>query len=302
MTPGAPVSVELRSDCERLEMSAKIFTVLSISTSFVAFALNDLGPLEKVRKDHPTIFVAGNVIEYTIGNEIGYVYNGEAEKCFEGELAESDAELFQEASLDAKKNLYNFLTKDDKSLEVQMGEARKLYEFTEAKMRRVVMFVGKDKVSVTAKPKSNLEVQDAVDDPAVAKVPAVERNNDSQGRTVATSIVNDAVSTSLTKSPMDCISMSKAAKLYARGNDIASAKTMYSRIVKQIVANERMDKEFAAGLLLEAAKFETANGDIDCALKYYRLIIRCDGMRRWHLSEQVNEANKNISQLMLKTF
>ena len=307
-------------------MNAKIYTALSILTSMSAFALNDLGPLEKAMKDHPAIFVPGNVLEYTIGSEIGYVYNGEAEKCFEGELAESDADLFQEASLDAKKNLYNFLTKDNKSLEVQMNGARKLYEFAEAKMRRVVMFVCKDKVRVTAKPKQNLEVINTSVDHVAIKAPVAKGNTNLQYRIDAKSITNTTVVTNsappvtnqkvvengsasdmlptyldaITKSPTDCISMCKAAKLYARRNDIATAKKMYSNVVKQVVADEHMDKEFAAGLLLEAAKFETANGDIDCALKYYRLIIRCDGMRRWSLHEQVDEANKNISQLLLK--
>ena len=309
-------------------MNAKIYVALSILMSMTAFAVNDLGSLEKARKDHPAIFVPGNALEYTIDNEIGYVYNGEAEKCFEGALAESDAELFQEASLDAKRNLYKFLTKDDKSLEVQMGEARKLYEFAEAKMRRVVMFVCKDKVSVVAKSKLNHGVSNSVVDTVEAKAPVVVKNMNSQERSEAQLITNVAMAATLdpvsndrkdveketpadmlpiyldaiAKSPTDCISMSKAAKLYARRNDIATAKKMYSRVVKQVVADEHMDKEFAAGLLLEAAKFEAANGDVDCALKYYRLIVRCDGMRRWSLHEQVDEANKNISQLLLKAF
>ena len=276
-------------------MNAKIYAALSVLTSMTVFALDDLGTLEKAREEHPAIFVPGNVLEYTIGNEIGYVYNGEAEKCFEGELAESDAELFQEASLDAKKNLYDFLTKDDKSLEVQMSGVRKLYEFAEAKMRRVVLFVGKDKVSVTARPKRKLELSDST---AATPVQTDGKAVENDGARDMLPIYLDAIA----KSPTDCISMSRAAKLYARRNDIQAAKKMYSRVVRQVVADEHMDKEFAAGLLSEAARFEAANGDGDCALKYYRLIIQCDTMRRWSLREQVDEANKNISQLLLKVF
>lgn len=309
-------------------MNVKIYAALSILTSMAAFALNDLGPFEKARKDHPAIFVPGNVLEYTIGNEIGFVFNGEAEKCFEGELAESEADLFQEASLDAKKNLYNFLTKDNKSLEVRMSGARKLYEFAEAKMRRVILFVGKDNVSVTVKSNRNLDVSNPVADHIAVNAAVVAPKTNSQELMERESATNATVSTNsaalqedrkavengsardmlpiyldaIAKSPRDCMSMSKAAKLYARRDDLAAAKKMYSRIVKQVVTDEHMDKEFAAGLLLEAGKFEAATGDIDCALKYYRLIIRCDGMRRWSLYEQVDEANKNISQLLLKEF
>jgi len=305
-------------------MKAEIYAALSLLTCTTAFALNDLGPLEKARREHPALFVAGNVLEYTIGNEICYVYNGEAEKCFEGELAESDADLFQEASLDAKKNLYNYLTKGNKSIEVHVSGARKLYEFVEAKMRRVVLFVGKDRVVVVENPKEKPVSSNTEVNLVTTKSPGTVQNVDSQGTIEAKSTTNntDAANSSpvnrkvaedasatdmltiyldaIAKSPTDCISMSKAAKLYVRRKDIAAAKKMYSGIVKQVVLDERMDKEFAAGLLVEAAKFEVANGDIDCALKYYRLIIRCDSMRRWSLHEQVDEANKNISQLLLK--
>lgn len=309
-------------------MTAKIYAALSILTSLTGFALDDLGTLEKAKKDHPAIFVPGNVLEYSVGNEIGYVYNGESEKCFEGDLAESDTDLFQEASLDAKKNLYDFLTKDNKSLQIQMSGARKLYEFAEGKMRRVVMFVGKDKVNVTAMAKRGFEVLSAEVVHVADKASSVAGSTNSQERIDAKSntsarvvanfdpsrtdqkaVENESSNdrlpiylNAIAKTPTDCISMSKAAKLYARRNDIAMAKKMYSKVVKQVVADEHMDKEFAAGLLLEAAKFEATNGDVDCALKYYRLIIRCDGMRRWSLHEQVDEANRNISQLLLKAY
>ena len=170
------------------------------------------------------------------------------------------------------------------------------------------MFVRKDKVSVGAKPKRNHGVSKPAVDPVEIKAPVVGNMN-SQERSEAKSITNAAVTATsdsssddrkvvknktpvdmlpiyldaVAKTPTDCTSMSKAAKLYARRNDIAAAKKMYSKVVKQVVATEHMDKEFAAGLLLEAAKFEATNGDVDCALKYYRLIIRCDGMRRWSL-------------------
>ena len=45
-----------------------LFLLLSNS----AFALNDLGSLDDARKNHPAIFVSGNVLEYTINKINGY--------------------------------------------------------------------------------------------------------------------------------------------------------------------------------------------------------------------------------------
>lgn len=74
---------------------------------------------------------------------------------------------------------------------------------------------------------------------------------------------------------------------------------LYARIANVVIADENMDKMFAAGLLMEAARFERNSGNRDCALKYYRLFNRCNGMRRWNLHDMVGEANKNISSLLL---
>ena len=127
-------------------MKAFVFVMFSFFCSFLAFAIIELGSLDVARKNHPAVFVPGNVLEYTVGTVNGYVYNGEAEKCFDGDMAESDAELFQEATLDAKKNLYKHLTKEDKTLTVRMNGVKKLYEYSEEKMRRVVLFVAKSDV------------------------------------------------------------------------------------------------------------------------------------------------------------
>jgi hypothetical protein len=87
--------------------------------------------------------------------------------------------------------------------------------------------------------------------------------------------------------------------MYIRQGDLVKASRMYADIVGQVISNERIDKEFGAGLLMEAAKFERRYGDTNTALKYYRLLVRCDGLRRWKLDEKVSEANKNIADLLL---
>jgi|SRR5574344_620460 hypothetical protein len=308
-------------------MKTFIVAMFSVICSLSASAINELGSLDVARKNHPAVFVPGNVLEYSVGTVKGYAYNGEAEKCFDGDMAESDAELFQEATLDAKKNLYKHLTKEDKTLTIRMNGVKKLYEYSEGKMRRVVLFVAQSDVEVL-KRESSVQPEKVVMPIAVTtqSVVVAEQQvniNDANKGTPISIPEHSDVSNSvqavkesrdnevdrlgaylkaIEANPSDCVSISRAAKLYARRDQILEAKKLYSNLVKQVVMNEKMDKEFAAGLLLEAAKFEKVNGDVDCALKYYRLVIRCDGMRRWHLNEQVDEANQNITLLLLKAF
>lgn len=124
-------------------MSAKTQMLLwaALALCCPAHALNDLGTLDQARAEHPAVFVPGNVLAYTIAGVQGYVFNGEAERCFTGTLAESDADLYREAVLDAKKNLRNYLAKRTPSSAYQLSAVRKLYEYTDGKMRRVVLFV-----------------------------------------------------------------------------------------------------------------------------------------------------------------
>ena len=56
-------------------MKATHLGTLLLLLSNSAFALNDLGSLDDARKNHPAIFVSGNVLEYTINKVNGYVYN-----------------------------------------------------------------------------------------------------------------------------------------------------------------------------------------------------------------------------------
>ncbi|MDO5305408.1 MAG: hypothetical protein Q4E87_07535 [bacterium] len=112
----------------------------------------DLGSLEVARRTHPAVFVPGNVLECTVGGRVGYVYNGEAEQCFTGALAERDSELYREASMDARNNLARYLANREpvkggsQPTTVQVLGARQLYAYAEKNMRRVVWFVERDKV------------------------------------------------------------------------------------------------------------------------------------------------------------
>ena len=321
--------------------------VCFIMSGASCLAINELGTLEVAKKNCPAIFVPGNVLEYSIEDVSGYVFNGEAERCFDGDMAEKDAELYQEAALDAKANLHKFLKKKTGASSVQVSGAVKLYEYPEGKMRRVVLFAAKknivaslarnEPVKPTGENASTVnENRSAINENNVSaneSIPKKEefRNlpegKDAPVSPVATNVAaavppnadarmaigQGAVQTSkvdriaaylkqIADNPGDCIAMSKAAKLYARQRNLAEAKRLYSKIVNTVITDERMDKEFASGLLMESARFEKGIGDVNLALKYYRLVIRCDGLRRWGLREQVAEANKNISELLLVAF
>ena len=270
-------------------MKTAILILPILAFSLSSFALNELGAFDDARAKNPAIFVPGNVLEYAIEGVSGYVFNGEAEQCFSGNMAESDSELYQEAVLDAKSNLRKYLAKRTKSDAFQLSAVRKLYEYPDGKMRRVVLFVAKESVSALPAQSASASSKQV----AVRPNRAVSVSNEKAREAQKTECRTGANET-------DCIAMSKAAKTYARQGNISEARVLYERIVKVVLTDEKMDKEFASGLLVEAARFERDRGDLNRALKYYRLLIRCDGLRRWRLHELVDEANRNISSLLLK--
>lgn len=283
--------------------------ITSIATS--GWGVNDLGALSEAMKTHPAIFIPGNVLKYTISGAKGFVYNGESEKCFSGDMAEKDSELYQEAVLDAKRNLIAFLCKQNPSAEISISGAVKLYEYPEENMRRVVCFVKEDMVSIKARSAKRITeaseelkvsiintnqltqkvVKELVKEPIKDNNPLPKMSSDESPL--------DSCLKEIAKNPSDCTFRSRAAKMYIRQGDLVKASRMYADIVGLVISNERIDKEFGAGLLMEAAKFERRYGDTNTALKYYRLLVRCDGLRRWKLDEKVSEANKNIADLLL---
>lgn len=316
------------------------------------YAVNDLGPIDIARSQHPAVFVPCNVLEYTVGGEQGYVFGGEAAQCFGTALP--DSRLYRAAMLDARRNLYKFLTKNDKSKSVEMSGARPLYQYAEKEMRRVVLFVQKDKVRVFDVPtpvpvKKPAPVAETVVQSGVvqsdkisadAGISPAETNTTSS---LLSSVVIETPSTSsdsvavpintaavvqascemvseaseapaaqvdqlavylrrMEASPNDCTILSEVARLYAERDNIPQASSIYAKLVQCVRNDAKMDKVSAVQFLMEAAEFEKEYGDAQRALDYYRIFVRCDGERGWKLPEQVSEAQKNISQLLLKTF
>ena len=70
------------------------------------FCVDDFGPLEKAKKALPAIFIPGNVLVESCKGTEYYVYNGVAERCFSGPMAESDGELYREAVADANPTFH----------------------------------------------------------------------------------------------------------------------------------------------------------------------------------------------------
>lgn len=292
-------------------MKYSLFTLAIMCIATKGWGLNDLGTISEAKKTHPAIFIPGNVLKYTVSGVKGYVYNGESEKCFSGDMAEKDSELYQEAVLDAKRNLIVFLCKQNPNAEISIQGAVKLYEYPEENMRRVVCFVKEDMVSIKGKSAKGITeaskelkvsivntnkpaqkvVKELVKEPIKGKSQLPKMSGD---RSPLDSCLRE-----IAKNPSDCTCRSRAAKIYIRQGDLARASRMYAEVVGQVVSNEHIDKEFGADLLIEAAKFERRYGDINTALKYYRLLVRCDGLRRWRLDEKVSEANKNIADILL---
>ena len=305
-----------------------------------ALAVNELGSLDTARSRHPAVFVPCNVLEYTVGSEHGYVFSGESAQRFG--TAMSDSKLYREATLDARRNLYKFLTKGDKSKTVEMSGARQLYQYTEGEMRRVILFVPKKNVSVRVFVPQPIPVKKP-DTEVAKKIPPVQLENKPESETpqhpangvvpspvpaVARQPVNvviapqpptgiaageETASTSrvdrlavclkqMEEKPGDCTIMVEVARLYAERGNFPKASSIYAKIVDCVVADTEIDKMIAVELLVEAAEFEKENGNAELALKYYRTLVRCDSMRGWKLKGPVAEANRNISKLLLKTF
>lgn len=267
------------------------------------FCIDDFGPLEKAKKALPAMFIPGNVLVEICNGVEYYVYNGVAEQCFSGAMAESDAELYREAVADAKRNLFAYLTKGDKSKTVELSGATIAYQYSEDKLFRAICLVPKSKVVVrlVPPPKPPCDTS-AVTNNTVAPL-AKKDAADVKGETPQLPSVEDRISAykeKLAVHPDDCVTAMRLARLYERNGDFVNADMCYRKIVSTIVSNEKFDKELAADFLLEIAEKEESRGDFATALKHYRLILRCDSLRRWGMEDVVQKANIAVSRVALK--
>jgi len=111
-------------------------------------AFEDLGSVEKARREYPMIFVPEHVQSIRINGQDCWVFAGQAERFVE---SESESELWQEAALSARASLFAYLTKDKPEHEVVMEGCSPLYRTKEGKIHTMVLSVPRDKVKVAKK-------------------------------------------------------------------------------------------------------------------------------------------------------
>ena len=90
--------------------------IFAVFCTTVLMAFEDLGPIKTVQKKYPQIFKTGSVNIITINKIPCYVFSGDAEQAFSGDFAETESELYEEATISAKSNFYEFLSKKDKNV------------------------------------------------------------------------------------------------------------------------------------------------------------------------------------------
>lgn len=280
-----------------------IACAIMVVIASAGFCIDDFGPLEKAKKALPAIFVPGNVLIETCNGADCYVYNGVAERCFSGAMAEPDAELYREAVADAKRNLFAHLIKGDKRKTVELSGVTIAYQYSEDKLFRAICLVPKSKVLVRLEqpPTPPCDTSAATNNtvaPLVQKDAETVKKEPSPHPSVEDRI--SAYKEKLVGHPDDCVTAMRLARLYERKNDFVNADTCYRKIVSAIVSNEKFDKELAADFLLEVAEKEESRGDFATALKHYRLILRCDSLRRWGMEDVVQKANAAVSRVALK--
>ena len=114
----------------------------------ILMAFEDLGSLKTAQNKYPQIFNTGSVNIITINNIPCYVFSGEAEQAFSGEFAETESELYEEATLSAKSNFYEYFSKKNKNTVISMNGCAVLYRFNNKKQYTVILYVPKENVKI----------------------------------------------------------------------------------------------------------------------------------------------------------
>lgn len=116
-------------------------------------------PSAEDRAAWPDAFVPGKVAVVEYRGESCYAFAGEAEDFFPGEGLETEAELHDEAVLDAKSHFYEVLSGGDPSRVIGLSGAFVAYWWAEGPMRYVVCMVPVPAVTVSP---SMVEAEPAV--------------------------------------------------------------------------------------------------------------------------------------------
>jgi len=258
------------------------------------FAKDDLGPFADARSSWPDAFVPGKVATVDLAGEALYAFAGEAESFFDGELAESNAELYEEATLDAKARFYETMSEGDTSRSVSLSGLRVAYRWTEGPMRRVVCVVPRRNVKVspsvsTPTPAAALPGPSEPDSGGTAPIPASDMAPPPASDTAplpAHATEADEVSSpdeipveakiracreQLAESPDDPLLRLRLARLFAQSGQASRATRHYNALVKRLASDRNaMPIHDAASAMVEAAEHARATGNEAQALKFYR--------------------------------
>ena len=140
------------------------FAFLVLAAAFDAAAWDELGPLKKVRREHPEYFEKGAVHEVEMDGEPYWIFTGDGVR--ERKLFGADSEAYREAALDARRNLVRHLTGDAPSAKAEVSGIVTAYRISEGSIRRVVCLVPKENVVIVsstpkAKPAGQTEASDS---------------------------------------------------------------------------------------------------------------------------------------------
>ncbi len=155
------------------------FAFLTLAAAFDAVAWDELGPLKKVRREHPEYFEKGAVHEVEVDGESYWLFTGDGTR--ERKLFGGDSEAYREAALDARRNLVRHLTGNAPSGQAEVSGIVTAYRISEGSVRRVVCLVPKENVVIVspapkatpAEPQS--EASGPAAPPANAAAPAVQQ-------------------------------------------------------------------------------------------------------------------------------
>ena len=275
-----------------------IVAVLALTAS-AAFARDDLGSFADARAAWPDAFVPGKVAIVDFAGEGFYAFAGEAESFFPGEMAESDAELYEEATLDAKARFYATMSGGDASRTISLSGLRVAYRWAEGPLRRVVCVVPRRNVAVSppvSGPEPLAPVAEPVGNTSIANPPSPESAAESApgGTNAPTSTPTSlesppapaegsssdeipvdakirACREGLAETPDDPFLRLRLARLFAQSGQASRATRHYNALVKRLASDRNvMPVHDAAAAMVEAAEHARMTGDEAQALKFYR--------------------------------
>ena len=290
-----------------MKLPVMIFVVFCTT---VLMAFEDLGPIKTVQKKYPQIFKTGSVNIITINKIPCYVFSGDAEQAFSGDFAETESELYEEATISAKSNFYEFLSKKDKNVSISMTGCSVLYQYNDKKLYTVILYVPQKNVIIKLD-KKNPEFKKINNTPVQLKEPEQKNSPAEEVQTSSETqvfIKQDAPKQSsqerriakfrkrIKNNPSDTISLIALADLYKKAEKFSEATKFYCLAIKQFEKDIFFDEAEKIRVIYNVAHlFEKTNKN-NVALKYYHYLLRhkCS-------SEQKKDAVAAISRLRLKT-